>query len=198
MYDRSIHRCAALKYEHSIARCVILPYEITRATTVMYMQRYIEFALDSYAKLNLPYPFSVSLGYIASPVLMQGEIFLAFDDDHQTIGCLSFIRGTAEENYSNREIVQIQLLYIDEHYRSSTLLRELLSMLVQCLRYLEEPVKELHFWTGADDQLQALITKRFSLQPRTYQSVYGTLHYYVMPFEGVGEYISTFPNIQYF
>lgn len=164
----------------------------------MYMQRYIEFALDNYTQLNLPYPFSVSLGYIASPVLMQGEIFVAFDDDHQAIGCLSFIRGTAEENYSNREIVQIQLLYIDEHCRSSTLLRELLSMLVQCLRYLEEPVKELHFWTGADDRLQALIAKRFTLQPRTYQSAYGTLNFYVMPFEVLSEYILTFPNIQYF
>lgn len=175
-----------------------MPYEITRVTTFMYMQRYIEFVLDSYKRLNMPYPFTVALGYLASPVLMREEMFLAFDDEHRVVGCLSFIRGTAEADYQNREIVQLQVIYIEESYRSSTMLLGFLKMLVQYLNYKEEPVKELQFWTKDDAKLRQLVTKRLAIQPHSQQTVFGQLDFYTLPFPLLEEYISNFPQEQYF
>ncbi|MFC6334759.1 hypothetical protein ACFP56_19170 [Paenibacillus septentrionalis] len=172
--------------------------EIMRVSAFMYEQRYMEYVLDRYMQLEMPYPFSVSLGYLASPVLMNEEIFLALDDDHDIVGCLSLIRGTAEYNYENREVVQLQVVYIEPQYRASRLFLQLLQLMTQCLRYLEEPVAEIQFWTKADERLLALITKRIKVQPQLHQSVYGPLHSYVLPYEKLEKYVSAFPQVNYF
>lgn len=173
-------------------------YEVMRVSAFMYEQRYMEFVLDRYMQLNMPYPFSASFGYLASPVLMDEEIFLALDDDHQIVGCLSFIRGTAENNYENRDVIQLQVVYIEPEYRGSKLLLELLQLMVQCLRYLEDPVKELHFWTKDDSVIRSLVTKRLAIHPQQHQSVFGVLAAYSIPYELLEQYVSAFPKIEYF
>lgn len=172
--------------------------EIMRVSAFMYEQRYMEYVLDRYMQLDMPYPFSVSLGYLASPVLMNEEIFLALDDDHEIVGCLSLIKGTAAHNYENREVVQLQVIYIEPHYRASRVFLQLLQLLTQCLRYLEEPVTEIQFWTKNDEKLRTLISKRMELQPQLHQSVYGPLHCYVIPYEKLENYLSAFPQVDYF
>jgi len=175
-----------------------MQYEVMRVSAFMYEQRYMEFVLDHYKQLNMPYPFSVSFSYLASPVLMDEEIFLALDDDHQTVGCLSFIRGTAENNYENRDVIQLQVVYIDPQYRGTKLLLELLQLMVQCLRYLEEPVNEIHFWTKDDPAIRSLITKRLAIIPQQHESIYGPLIAYVIPYELLEQYISAFRQVDYF
>jgi len=172
--------------------------EVMRVSAFMYEQRYIEYVLDRYIQLNMPYPFTVSFNYLASPVLMDEEIFLALDDEHQIVGCLSFIRGTAEHNYENREVIQLQVFYIDPPYRSTKLFLELLQLMVQCLQYLEEPVKELQFWTKEDSIIRSLVTKRLAIEAQQHQSVYGSLVSYVIPYEMLEKYVSSFPQIDYF
>lgn len=173
-------------------------YEITRVTTPMYMQRYVEFVLDGYEQLNMAYPFSVSLAYLASPVLMREEIFLAFDDEHQVVGCLSFIRGTAQYDYSNREIIQLQVLYIKPSCRCTRMLLSFMQMLVQYVHYKEEPVHELQFWTKQDRYIRSLIEKHFGIKPEPNDSVYGELDYYALPFTSVQSYVNQFSQQQYF
>lgn len=173
-------------------------YEMTRVTTPMYMQRYVEYVLDVYDQLNMPYPFTVSLAYLASPVLMREEIFLAFDDEHHVVGCLSFIRGTAQEDYNNREIVQLQVLYIDPSYRSTRMLLSFMQMLVQFVSYSEEPAHELQFWCKQDPRIRSLIAKHFRLIPESSDSGYGKLDYYTIPYSIVQSYINQFPQQQYF
>jgi hypothetical protein len=162
------------------------------------MQRYVEFVLDAYERLNLPYPFTASLAYMVSPVLMREDIFLAFDEDHQVVGCLSYIRGTAEYDYSNREVVQLQVLFIEPPYRCSTMLLSFMQMLVQCLNYRGESVTELQFWSKADHYIRNLIARRFVHSPEIKYTAHGSMEFYTIPFQFLASYVNKFPQVQYF
>lgn len=175
-----------------------MPFEVMRISAFMYQQRYVEFLLEHYSELNLPYPFHISLGYISSPVLLNQEQFLALDDDNEVIGTISLIRGTAEHDYANREIVQIQTAYITRPYQSSTVFISLLQIMTQCLIYQEEPITDIVFWTGKDAYMEKLITRRFDVSPVQHHTIYGQLTEYRIPFNLLKQYSLQFRQPRYF
>lgn len=127
--------------------------------TEMYQRKYIDFLLIHYEGLRLPFPFPVAFGFIASPILMENEGFLCLDDEGEAVGAFSYIHGTGEGNYEDRHIVQLQVAYLAETHRCTTLFLQGLHTLVEHLNELGEEVSELVFWTGTDDYTTRLFGK---------------------------------------
>ncbi|CAI8981476.1 N-acetyltransferase domain-containing protein [Brevibacillus sp. IT-7CA2] len=125
----------------------------------MYYEKYMAFLLENYDQLRMPYSFPVTLSFLASPVLMEGKAFLCFNDDDEVIGAFSYIYGTGENQYEDKHIVQIQVVYFLEQYRSSRLFLHALQYVTEYIAYMEEDVKEFRFWTSSDDSLRKLFSK---------------------------------------
>ncbi|MED4783699.1 hypothetical protein [Brevibacillus choshinensis] len=125
----------------------------------MYMQKYLEFLLEHYRELNLPYSFPVTFSYIASPSFMGQEAILCYSDEYEIIGAISYITGTGENDYQDTHIVQIQIAYFLEPYRGTLLFLRAMQFLTQHLEQIPHEVKELRFWAPADDRLRPLFAK---------------------------------------
>lgn len=138
-----------------------MDYYFSPCLTNMYQHRYVDFLLEHYTELNLRYPFQEGFSYIVSPLLMQGVAILCFDDEEETAGAFSYIYGTGEHEYTDRHIVQIQVVFIVERHRRTGLFAKALQYLLQYIESdeLEEQVTELRFWTESNNYNRRLFEK---------------------------------------
>ena len=171
--------------------------DITRCATEMYAQKYIEFLIEHYKQLKLPYPFPVLLGFVASPVTLGGETFLIYNDDYEVVGAFGYISGTGENEYEDKHVIQIQAALILEEYRKTSLFLKGLQYLTQYIAQLNQTVKEVRFWTPAQDELRRLLAK-LTLDRNTHETVFGQLDEYRVSFSALQAYASKFRQIRYF
>ena len=177
-----------------------MSYYFARCSTVMHEQKYVEFLLEHYQDLNLPYSFPISLSFIASPLLMEdekGECFLCFSDQHEVIGALGYIYGTGENQYQDTHLIQIQIVYFREEYRKTTLFLHTLQFLIQYIAQLDREVKEFRFWTPANDDLQRLFTK-IADKINSLETAFGPLDEYHASFSHWYAYANKFRQETYF
>lgn len=163
-----------------------------------YQEKFIEFLLEHYSQLQLPYSFPVSLSFIASPVIMNKEAFLCFDEETEDIvGAFGVIFGTGEDQYQDTHIVQIQIAYIVEGHRRTRLFLEGLQFLMQYIVYLDEGVTEFRFWAPADDGLRRLFGK-LAERTASRETAFGLLDEYRGTFADWQAYAAKFRHITYF
>ncbi|MFE5321150.1 hypothetical protein ACFQ88_20815 [Paenibacillus sp. NPDC056579] len=163
-----------------------------------YQEKYIEFLLEHYSQLRLPYSFPVSLSFIASPVLMNKEAILCFDEENdEIVGAVGLIFGTGENHYQDTHVVQIQIAYIVKEHRSTRLFLEGLQFVTQYLAHLDEGVKELRFWAPADSTLRELFGK-LAKRSASHETEFGALDEYYGTLADWQEYAAKFRQITYF
>lgn len=126
----------------------------------MYHKKYMDLLLANYESLNLPYSFPVSFNFIASPLLMEDSAaILCLDDDGEAIGAMGYIRGTGEGDYEDRDVIQVQVAFLLETYRSTMAFAHGLRFLANHLEEEAEETSELVFWTPQDAYLARLFGK---------------------------------------
>lgn len=128
-------------------------------STYNYHSKYIDFLLEHYTDLQLPYPFAATLGYIASPLLMGNEAVLAFNDEDQVVGAFGYIHGTGEKDYRDVQIIQIQSVYITKAYRGTGLFVQGLQFLLEHVSMQPTAVEELRFWAPNQPDSHKLFSK---------------------------------------
>ena len=136
-----------------------MSYYFSICASEFYQQKYVEFLLENYEQLQLPYAFPVALSYIVSPILMTHESFLCFNDDDEVVGAFGCIYGTGEKEYEDTDIVQIQVIFLADQYRGTLLFARALHFFTEYLEQLDREVKELRFWAPADASLHKLFAK---------------------------------------
>ncbi|MNM92574.1 hypothetical protein D3C81_1049120 [compost metagenome] len=158
-----------------------MDYYFSPCLTNVYQHQYIDFVMEHYIDLNLPYPFEESFGYIVSPLLMDGVSILCFDDEDEIAGAFSYIYGTGEHEYTDRHIIQVQVAFIVEQHRRTGLFAKSLQYLLQHLEAESstEQVTELRFWTACNDYSRRLFEK-FAERYATAESERGQLDGYRM------------------
>lgn len=164
---------------------------ISVCSSEMYQQKYMEFLLEHYTQLNLPYSYPVTLSFLASPILMDRETFLCFNDDHEVIGAFSYIYGTGEHQYEDVHIIQIQVAFFLEEYRSTRLFLQAIQFLTDHITQLGENVQEIRFWTPADDYLRRLFHK-IATKNASVDTSFGTLDEYQASFPAWQAYSTKF------
>lgn len=126
----------------------------------LYQRKYIDFLLEHYESLNLPYPFTVSFNFMASTLLMErSAVILCLDDDGEAAGAIGYIRGTGEENYENQDVLQVQITYLIEPLRRTTAFLQGLRFLASYIEEEAGEVSEIVFWSAPDAYLGRLFGK---------------------------------------
>ncbi|USG63292.1 hypothetical protein NDK47_13945 [Brevibacillus ruminantium] len=174
-----------------------MSYYFALCSSEMYQQKYLEFLLEHYHELHLPYAFPETFSYLASPVLMGKGCFLCFNDEYEVIGAFGFIFGTGEHEYTDTDIVQIQAVFILKHYRKSYLFLHSLQFFIQYLAQQRGEVREIRFWSPADEPLRRLFDK-LAQRVASVQMEFGTLDEYRASFEAWQAYAAKFPVEKYF
>lgn len=157
--------------------------------TLFHEHRYIDFLLARYDELNLPYSFPVSLSYLASPLLMGGTAILCYDGNDEVCGALSYIHGTGEHNYEDRDIIQIQVAYLADACRSTRRFYEGLRFLTNCLAGQEENIQEIRFWAPGNARSRRLFCK-FAEPVATAQQPEGPLDGYRVYMKQLQDYLN--------
>lgn len=145
------------------------------------MQKYLEFLLEHYRELNMPYSFPVTFSYIASPAFMEQEAILCYSGEYDVIGAIGYIIGTGEQDYQDTYVAQIQIAFFLEPYRGTLLFVRAMQFLTQHIAQIPHEVKELRFWAPADDQLRSLFAK-LAERTTTVETENGILEEYRAPF----------------
>ncbi len=161
-----------------------------------YQERYLDFLLEHYAELNLPYDFPVALSFIGSPILLGAEAIVCFDGEDEPIAALGCIHGTGENDYRDAEIVQVQTVFIAERYRNTRLFLQGLQFLTQHLAQKERPVSEIRFWIPAQAKLQRLCAK-LGQRTASVDTHRGTLEEYRTDFSSLYRYAMRFRHELY-
>ncbi|MFF2483840.1 hypothetical protein [Paenibacillus sp. NPDC058071] len=168
-----------------------MDYYFAVCATDVYMRKYMDFLLENYTKLKLPYSFPVAFSYLASPVLLGRESFLCFNEEDEVVGAFGYIHGTGERNYEDMHVIQLQVAYMKEEHRCTRLFLEGLRYLSEFLEERDEGVKEIRFWTGEDVYSNRLFSK-FARQTARVESERGILCSYLVPVSDLREYLSRF------
>jgi hypothetical protein len=142
-----------------------MSYYFSVSATAVYQEQYIQFLLQHYKELCLPYPFPVTLSYLSSPLLMEGESVLCRNEDGETVGAVGYIHGTGEQDYEDTEVIQLQIVFLHHSCRGSRLLLRTAQFLAQHWSQLKQPPSEIRFWIPSAPTLLRLCSrfaKRFS------------------------------------
>lgn len=172
-------------------------YYFAVCSTERYHQKYLEFLLEHYTQLNLPYSFPVSLSFIGSPVLLERQSFLCFNEEYEVIGALGYIHGTGENQYQDDHIVQIQTVFFVEEHRKTDMFIKGLQYLTQYIAQLNREVTELRFWTPTDDYLRRLFVK-IAERTNSLNTSFGPIDEYRALFPAWHTYAHQFRHETYF
>ncbi|GED33053.1 hypothetical protein [Brevibacillus centrosporus] len=175
-----------------------MSYDFSVCATEFYMQNYLEFLLENYSKLNLPYSFPVTLSYIASPAFMEQIAILCYSDDHEMIGTIGCILGTGENDYQDTHIAQIQVIHFLEPFRRTLLFLRTMQFFTQHLAQLPVDIRELRFWAPSDDYLRPLFSKLAKQTAVVETDHGGTLIEYRASFSDWHSYAAKFRHDQYY
>ncbi|MNZ99894.1 hypothetical protein D3C78_1192370 [compost metagenome] len=167
-------------------------------STAKYQEKYISFLLKHYTELGLPYSFQETFSYIASPVMMEKEAILMFDQDDEVAGAIGYIHGTGDKDYEDSHVIQLQILFIIEKYRGSRLLLQAAQFLAQYIDQLREPVTELRYWIPAQENALVKLSGKLAAQADFHETERGAIAEYRIPFADWHAYAMKYPHENYF
>lgn len=167
-------------------------FEFRSCDFEMDYEAYIRFLLQHHARLNLPYPFSMKLAFIGSP-LEFGKAMLIFEEEtHDIVGAAGIVYGTGANDYEDRHVCQVEIAFIQDQFRSTLLFVRAMKALIDTMKKSNPDVKQIQFWAHADNkELQPLIS-RWSKLPGYHESVVNNLKLYKIPFDELDAYCLRF------
>lgn len=174
-----------------------MSYYFSVCSTFRYQEIYIDFLLQHYEQLNLPYSFQTSLSYIASPILMDKDGILIWNADDELSGAIGFIHGTGERDYQDKHIIQVQTVFLRESCRNGRTFLRSMQYLAQYIAQLQSPVSELRFWIPAQPTLQKLCSQ-WAQKNNQHESEYGILEEYRLDFAEWHDAMMKYPYELYF
>ncbi|MGO4548405.1 hypothetical protein AB4Z29_26810 [Paenibacillus sp. 2TAB23] len=175
----------------------MMSYYFSVCSTVNYQETYISFLLEQYEHLNLPYSFQTSLSYITSPILMGKDSIIIWNAQDEPAGAIGFIHGTGEHDYEDRNIIQIQVLFLKKSSRSGRTFLRSMQFLGQHLAQINEPVTELRFWIPAQSALQKLCAK-WAVKSQSNATEYGDIEEYRMDYALWHAAVMKYPHELYY
>ncbi|MBB6635259.1 hypothetical protein [Cohnella thailandensis] len=144
---------------------------------------YTKFLIRHQNELNLPYSFPVKLSFIAAPLLYGQALLILEEESYEIAGAAGFVLGTGANEYEDTNVCQIEVAFLREGYRSSTLFARALRVLLESIRVMNPAVETVQFWAPADlDSAKRLYTRWRGL-PGSSVRIEGSLALYSVSFE---------------
>src|SRR5690606_21802189 len=90
-------------------------------------EEYLLFLMRHYEELGLPYDFEMTLSFIGNP-MWEGNALIAREQMTETVlGAIGFVFGTGADQFEDKDICQVEIVYIDKVWRRSPLFLRMLS-----------------------------------------------------------------------
>ncbi|MEK8127617.1 hypothetical protein WMW72_06770 [Paenibacillus filicis] len=153
---------------------------------------YVQFLIAHHAELNLPYSFAQKLSFVSSP-LMFGKGLLIYEEElYRIVGAAGFVYGTGSHEYENRDVCQVETVFIENDHRHPFLFVRAMQELVRLMKAGNPDVRQVQFWTSADaGELDGLLAK-FTALPGAARSEVQALAYYQIPFHELETFCGRF------
>lgn len=153
---------------------------------------YFLLLMRRYEDLGLPYDFDMTLSFIGNPIV-SGNAFIARSlQSGETIGALGFVFGSGADQYTDESLCQIEVLYIEEGWRHTKLLAQMLLEFVEFEKHRHRPIERIQFWSPADrSDLHRMFTK-FSDCIRTNEKSFGRISLYQSTMDRIAKYAQRF------
>lgn len=169
-------------------------------STELDYEEYMTFLLRHDAELNLPYPFAVKLGFLSSPLLFGKAMLVLSEEDYDVVGAVGFVYGTGANNYEDRQICQVEVMYLRPEHRRQTLFVQVLLALLAKLQEGGEAVERVQFWVKEDrTEENRLFSKALAL-PGSERHLVNGLFCYQIPYRELENYCLRFrrryPRVQ--
>jgi hypothetical protein len=130
----------------------------------MDFKTYMKFLVGHQDDLGLPYGFAVKLSFLSAPLIYGRSMLIFQDEPYRVVGAAGFVYGTGPNDYEDRHICQVEVVYIEPEFRSTTLFARLLRDLAKLMKDGNPDVSTVQFWTSAEDRrLEGILSKLHAL-----------------------------------
>jgi len=151
-------------------------------------EAYMNFLLRHHDQLNLPYPFALKLSFISSPLFL-GKAMLAIEEEsYEMVGAAGFGYGTGPGEYEDRHICQVEVAYIVEGLRRTSLFTLGLRALLQAIQADNPDVRQVQFWISTSDERLNRLFVKFLALPGASRSIVNDLALIAVPFDELDAY----------
>ncbi|WP_226665987.1 hypothetical protein [Metabacillus litoralis] len=144
---------------------------------------YLKFLLENHNELNLTYPFAMSLSFISSPLILGKGLLIISDDPYQIIGVTGFVYGTSANDYEDKHICQVEIVFLKKEYRCTSLFLKVLQALIKEVKHSNPDVEQIQFWSSVNNgELESLFSK-FSELPDSTKTLVNNMALYTVLFK---------------
>lgn len=148
-----------------------------------------------YQDLGLPYQFDMMLSFIGNPIVSGNALIVRTLDSVETIGAMGFVFGTGADYFTDESICQIEIVYIESHWRHTRVLALMLLKFVEYIKKRHRFVERIQFWSPADrPDLHRLFTK-FCDCIKTNERNFGRISLYQTTTTRISEYVRKFQKV---
>lgn len=151
-------------------------------------EAYVDFLLRHHDELRLPYPFAMKLSFFSSPLFLGQAMLAIREDSYQLVGAAGFGYGTGPGEYEDRHICQIEVAFIEQGLRRTSLFVQGLRALTDAIRAGNPDVRQVQFWAPPDQEDLNRLFAKFLALPGSTRSVVNHLALYSVPFRELEAY----------
>lgn len=151
-------------------------------------EAYMDFLLRNHDKLRLPYPFAMKLSFLSSPLFLGKAMLAISEESYQLVGAAGFGYGTGPGGYEDQHICQIEVAFIEEGLRRTSLFVKGLRALVDAIQANNPDVRQVQFWAPYEHEDLNRLLGKFLILPGSTKSIVNDLALYSIPFRELVAY----------
>ncbi|NOV01067.1 hypothetical protein [Paenibacillus planticolens] len=155
-------------------------------------EAYMKFLLQHHDQLKLPYPFAMKLSFMSSPLEFGKAMLILSEEPYEFVGAVGVVYGTGANDYEDRHICQIEIAFIREQFRRTSLFLRGLEALIRMIKASNSDVEQIQFWASADNEELERLVSRWSSLPGYSRSIVNNLAFYTIPFAELEAYCGRF------
>ncbi|WP_339288551.1 hypothetical protein [Paenibacillus sp. FSL E2-0201] len=165
-----------------------MPFLFRTCNLEMDYETYITFLIRHHDELNLPYSFAMKLSFISSPLVLGKAMVIIDEDSYEIAAAVGFVYGTGAADYEDKHICQIEVAFIQQEYRATTLFIKGLRALNHLIKENNPDVLQIQFWAPSDQADLDRLFSKFASLPGASKSIVNHLVLYTLPFEELVRY----------
>jgi len=123
-----------------------MPYFIRRCEFEIDNLAYIRFLLQHHDQLNLPYSFAAKLSFVSGPLIFGKALLIYSEEPYEVVGAAGFVYGTGADEFQNREVCQLEAVFLRKEARNGRLFRNVMTELLHAMKEGSPDVRTVQFW----------------------------------------------------
>jgi len=153
--------------------------------------RFTDFYIEHRTQIISDYQLSHALTDVRN-YMMHGRGAILKDGRDLVIGIGSFVLGTEENRFQDKEIATLGNCYFTEDYRNNRTFLRGLQVLADQIQDANRDVRVVRIPTAADNDYTNRLYQKLATRQYSLDTCYGTYHVYSTPFSEFASYCNRF------